>query len=121
MTHSERQELQKILVEYIENPRKMGSCILAIEDLCRRVHSRWVGFRYENRHVDVVDQILQEVADKHQVDVAKMKGPRRSKYLVKAREEGMLRLYKHGFTYAEIARAFNRHASTVIYTLAKVK
>lgn len=121
MTHNERQELQHILIKYIEHPRKMGSCILAIEELIRRVHSRWNGFRYEHRDVSLVDQILNEVAQTHNVEVTQIQGNRRSKYLVRAREEIAERMYKAGFTYAEISRALNRHASTVIYTLAKVK
>lgn len=121
MTQTERAELQDILIAYVENPRRMGPCIMSIEELFRKVHSRWIGFRHEHRNVSVADDVIEEVCQKHKVDLERIRGPRRSKYLVKAREEIAFTLWKRGFTYAEIARAINRHPSTVIYSIEKMK
>lgn len=121
MTHKERQELQEILVEYIENPRKMGGCILSIEDLFRRVHTRWSGFRYETRTVNVADEIVNRIANKYNVTIKQIQSRRRPKRLVQAREEIVLEMKEAGFSLAEIARALDKHASSIIYTLAKIR
>lgn len=121
MTQTERESLQDILVEYVENPRKLGPCILKIEDLFRHVYSRWNGFRNEHRDISKADEILERIAAKYSVDPERIRGNRRSRYLVRAREEIAWLMYKEGFSYAEIARHLNRHASTIIYTLDKAK
>lgn len=117
----EQRELQNILIEYIENPKKMGTCIDNIENLFHQIHSRWNGFRYELRSSSIVDKIMNEIAAKHNVTVDQIKSLRRAKYISKAREEIIMRLYKNGFTYAEISKATNKHTSSIIYVIAKVK
>ena len=119
MTHTEREELQDILIDYIEHPRKMGGCMLSIEDLCRRVHERWTD--EQNHKTPIEEQIMNDVSKKHDISIERIKGKRRSQYIVKAREEICHRMYDAGFSYADIARAIGKHASSVIYTLSKDK
>lgn len=121
MTQSERQELQQILVDYVENPRKMGTCITSIEKLFRQVHSRWNGFRHQHRNIELAEDIISRLAEKHNVTIEKLMSRQRSQYVVDARNEICLELYDAGYSYAEIAKAMNRHDSTIGYIITKLR
>ena len=120
MTQSERQELQQILVDYVENPRKMGTCITSIEDLFRRVHSRWNGFRHQQRNIEKAISIINRIAEKHDVTIEKLMSRQRSQYIVDARDEACIELYNAGYSYSEIAKALNRHNSTIGYVINRI-
>lgn len=126
MTSDEREVLQDILVEYIENPRKMGTCITDIESLFREVHQRWnqeTGHQVPQKKPKVLNKqaqaIIDDVCERYEIEYDALIGKRRSKYLITAREQICFAMHQAGFNFSEIGRAINRHPSTVIHTLKK--
>lgn len=121
MNKNERVALQYILVEYIENPRKMGGCILNIEELFRKVHERWSGYnRHKDGGSDLAQTIIAEISDHHRISIAALLGPTRSTRIIAARTDVIIKLIDAGFTHSEVARSINKHPSTVAHTLAKL-
>lgn len=122
MNKTERAKLQHILVEYIENPRKMGGCILDIEELFRKVHERWSGYA-RNTVVgsDMADSIVIDIAERHKISIDTILGKSRSTRVLAARKEMIIALHDAGFSQSEIARTLNRHPSTILHTLTKVR
>ncbi|HUW95967.1 MAG TPA: hypothetical protein VMW58_09270 [Anaerolineae bacterium] len=55
---------------------------------------------------------LEEIAAKHGLTLADLKGPRRVAETVEARREAMWALWRGGFDLVEIGKIMNRHAST---------
>lgn len=121
MNKNERAKLQNILVEYIENPRKMGGCILDIENLFRVVHERWSGYsRHKNGGGDLAEQILEQIGNEHGISVDSIIGPARSARVLACRTEIIAAMYEAGFSQSEIARTINRHPSTILHALKKM-
>jgi hypothetical protein len=122
MNKTERAKLQHILVEYIENPRKMGGCILDIEELFRKVHERWNGFaRNKVGGGNLAEEIIVEIADRNNISMDTILGPSRSARVLAVRREIIITMNDAGFSQSEIARSINRHPSTVLHTLQKVR
>jgi DNA-binding NarL/FixJ family response regulator len=119
MNNNERGELQDILVDYVEDPRKMGPCILKVEKLFRRVHNRWAGFRNRETGSDAAGVIMDSVCTKYHLAPSEIRGTSRSKILLDARLEIVVTMHIAGFSYSEIARTINRHQSTITHTLRK--
>lgn len=123
MTPDEREVLQDILVEYIENPRKMGTCIKDIEDLFRSVHQRWSKNSAPKSKPaptdDEAEEIVNDVCERYDITYDELTGKRRSSHLITAREQICYAMHRAGFNYSQIGRTINRHASTVIHTLNK--
>ena len=121
MNKTERAQLQDILVEYIENPRKMGGCILDIESLFRVVHDRWLGLSVKNRgSSEIAEEIVETALEKHKIGMRTLKGKSRSARVLLCRAEIITKLDEAGFSHSEIGRTINRHPSTVLHTLNKV-
>lgn len=122
MSSNEREVLQDILVEYIENPRKMGTCIKDIELLFREVHNRW---KSESKQQPMSDEdmynIISKVCSRYNITYNDLIGTKRSKHLITAREQICDALHSAGYNYSQIGRGINRHASTVIHTIRKLE
>lgn len=121
MTSDEREILQDILVEYIENPRKMGTCIKDIETLFQSVHQRWSKKPDRKPTItdDESDEIINTICDRYDISYEELIGKRRSAHLITAREQICYAMHRAGYNYSQIGRVINRHASTVIHTLKK--
>jgi len=125
MTPDEREILQDILVEYIENPRKMGTCIKDIETLFRSVHQRWSKKpprkpTHKSTPIDnETKKIIDTICNRYDITYEELTGNRRSAHLITAREQICFAMNRAGYNYSQIGRAINRHASTVIHTLNK--
>lgn len=132
MTKEEREQLQDILIEYIENPRKMGTCIKNIESLFHDVHVRWSSTNAQTkldtqlsknvfRPTEAAQIIISDVCNRYQVTYEEVIGKRRSKYLIQAREQIAKAMHNQGFNYSDIGRSINRHPSTIIHSINKNK
>ena len=120
MNKGERSQLQQILVEYIENPRKMGQCILDVEELFRVVHERWNGYsRNKVGGGDLAESVVDEIAERHNISLTTLLGQTRSARVLACRNEIVLELHDLGFTQSEIARSINRHPSSIMHILRK--
>jgi chromosomal replication initiation ATPase DnaA len=121
MNREERRHLQTILIEYIENPRKMGPCILDIEDLFRTVNSRWNGYgRHKEGGVLLADEILESISEKYRIAINAIQGNGRGKRLLEARYEIIVQMNEAGYSYSEIGRTINRHPSTITHSMARI-
>jgi chromosomal replication initiation ATPase DnaA len=61
--------------------------------------------------------MLEEVAQRHLVTVAEMKGQSRLRPFVDARREAIWQLYRQGLAITQIARIMRRDHSTILYHL----
>jgi len=127
MNIEERNVLQEILVDYVENPRMMGTCIKNIESLFHVVHIRW-NEEHSVNHIKTnnnlnndAHKIISNVCSRYEITYKDLIGTSRTKCLLTAREQICDALYTAGYNYSQIGRAINRHASTVIHTLNKLK
>lgn len=76
-----------------------------------------------NPQMPTILSIAQEVAKKHNVSLREMRGPRRHKYLVAARQEAMLRAYRECHRSLPVVGRFfgNRDHSTVLHAVRKLE
>jgi len=73
------------------------------------------------RSLKEIDQLIDEIADRHGLTAKELKSASRETFIVLTRKKCMQALRAEGYTYEAIGWIFNRHHTTVMYALGDIK
>lgn len=116
LLRNERLELQSILIEYVENPTRLGTYLMKAEELFRHVYVR-LSSENEDPQFETMEEIVERISTKHNLPIAVICGPKRRQDILAARTELIVTLYKNGHTYKAISKLIGRTPSAVTHTL----
>ena len=118
--HQSGESIESIAADYQTERLDIVNILAAYQAGVRRLVRASAEKRTRHRATRIrgVEQVIAKVAERYGISGAAIRGKQRTKTVVQARHAAMVIARKRtGASYPELARAFNRHHTTIISAL----